>query len=320
MSLPLIPVPVIQRFSRNDPKDIRIGEIIEFAEETPPDLHIGDVCLIGFPEDRGVVRNHGREGARGGPEKVRDMLYRLPAGNMQAGIRRFDRFRIYDLGLVQTGSSLEEAQYRLGSVVAYVLHHRAIPVVIGGGHETAYGHFLGYVQKQKAVSVINFDAHLDVRVLPADGIGNSGTPFRQMIEHPSGLLSSYAVLGIQPNSNSAYYLDYAREKSIRTEWLSDFNMRHFTLKPWVSPDHPVYATIDIDCFPASVAPGCSAPPVTGVNTEKMLVAAYDLGENPAVTSFDICEVNPLFDSDNRTAKLAALLIYQFLSGLSHRNG
>src|SRR3712207_7676746 len=43
------------------------------------------------------------------------------------------------------------------------------------GHETGYGHFLGYARARKQVWILNWDAHPDVRELK-DGQGHSGSP------------------------------------------------------------------------------------------------------------------------------------------------
>lgn len=320
MSLPLIHIPTLHRYQRNDPNDVRMGEIISFVEHELPVIKPGDVCLIGFPEDRGVVRNYGREGAAEAPDRVKEMFYRLPASNFQFGIRKFSDFTIFDFGNVDTGNSLTEAQTRLGNVVAWVLHRGGIPVVIGGGHETAYGHFLGYVETRKPVSVLNFDAHLDLREVLADGIGTSGSPFRQMIQHPSGLLDRYGVSGIQPNANSVEYLDFAKANKVSFSWLSELNGHNFQPDNLLFPDdESVYVTVDIDGFSVQHAPGCSAPQVIGFNPEKMLPLLLNLGKNRKVTSLDICEVNPFFDRDNQTSRLAALLIYHFITGLSLRS-
>lgn len=320
MSLPLIHIPTLHRYTRNDPNDVRMGEIISFVEHELPVIQPGDVCLIGFPEDRGVIRNYGREGASSAPDRVKEMFYRLPASNYQFGLRNFSGSTIFDFGNVDTGNSLAEAQTRLGNVVAWVLHRGGIPVLIGGGHETAYGHFLGYVETRKPVSVLNFDAHLDLREVLSDGIGTSGSPFRQMIQHPSGLLDRYGVSGIQPNANSVDYLDFAIANKVRFSWLSELNGHGFQTENLLLPeDESVYVTVDIDGFSVQHAPGCSAPQVIGFNPERMLPLLLDLGKNKKVTSLDICEVNPFFDRDNQTSKLAAMLIYNFITGLSLRS-
>src|SRR5207248_6597570 len=115
------------------------------------------------------------------PDAIRAHLYRLTAwdgvtGTDLAGVG------LADLGNVRAGDDLEAAQRRLGEAVAGVLRAGAVPVVLGGGHETAFGHFLGYTAAGVEVGIVNVDAHLDVRPYPAGG--HSGSPFRQALEHP----------------------------------------------------------------------------------------------------------------------------------------
>ncbi|MDS8610512.1 arginase family protein, partial [Streptococcus pneumoniae] len=78
------------------------------------------------------------------------------------------------------------------------------PIVLGGGHETAYGHYLGLkssLQPDEQLAVINLDAHFDLR--PYDQTGpNSGTGFRQMADHAKEESKDfpYLILGIQEHS------------------------------------------------------------------------------------------------------------------------
>lgn len=317
MSLPITHVPIINRFSRRDSNDIRLGEIIHYVEMDLPKINRGDICIIGFPEDRGVERNFGRVGASKAPDIIRNMLQKLPSSNMEKNIPNFsDHLTIYDFGNITIGENLLESQHNLGRVIAYVLHHGGFPIVMGGGHETAFGHFLGYVEVRKNLSIINFDAHLDMRILPADGIGNSGTPFREIVEHPSGLIDQYSVFGLQPHSNSANYIEYAKSNQVKLEWLTDFNhhAKNYLVSDFIfEKDEHVYLTIDIDGFRSSDAPGSSAAQPSGFSATDVLPLIYDLSLHNKSTSLDICEINPAFDRDNQTSKLGALLIYQFIS-------
>ena len=88
------------------------------------------------------------------------------------------------------------------------------PIVLGGGHETAYGHFLGYVRAGQRIAILNWDAHPDVRPLK-DGQGHSGSPFRQALEHASGSCDGYTVAGLNPPSVARAHLDYLAERDCR---------------------------------------------------------------------------------------------------------
>ena len=97
-----------------------------------------------------------------------------------------------------------------------------MPIVLGGGHETAYGHYLGYVRAGRETAIVNLDAHLDVRPL-RDGRGHSGSPFRQALEHPTQPLRGdrYVVLGAQPFAVSRAHQAYVQEKDGVIHWASE---------------------------------------------------------------------------------------------------
>ena len=65
-------------YSRNDPKDRRLGELIHRGKLSS--VRDSDVVIIGAPEDRGVTANKGRPGAAKGPDDVRRRLYKLTPG------------------------------------------------------------------------------------------------------------------------------------------------------------------------------------------------------------------------------------------------
>src|SRR5205085_9502595 len=139
---------------------------------------------------KGVRRNGGRPGAAEAPAAIREALFRLTPDAEHADA--FTRLlqSTCDLGDIVVSRDLEADQERLAAVLAPHLARGAIAIILGGGHETAYGHFLGHAQAQRRVAILNWDAHPDVRPVE-DNQGHSGTPFRQALEHPSALCRSY---------------------------------------------------------------------------------------------------------------------------------
>src|SRR5262249_4536788 len=84
-------------------------------------------------------------------------------------------------------------------------------------------------------------------------------------------------------------------------------------------DHcQVYVTLDADAVDASAVPGVSAPNSLGLSAEEVIACARLAGESPAGTSFEVVEINPRVDTDGRSARWAALVVWHFLSGLSCR--
>ncbi len=124
--------------------DLRLGDYVEFWSGGPSPLRAGRPVVIGFPQDAGVRRNAGRPGAAGAPLAIRRWLYRLTPWDAISGAD-LTRINLLDLGNVRAGSDVEASQAALAAVVAAVRAAGGFPIVLGGGHETAYGCFLGHV-------------------------------------------------------------------------------------------------------------------------------------------------------------------------------
>jgi formiminoglutamase len=306
---------------RGDPEDPRLADVARALPANDPKLRAGQPVLIGFPCDEGVRRNHGRPGAAQAPDSIREFLYRMTATDVVAGID-LSSLGLLDAGNVCVDGGLEQSQERLGEVVAGVLDAGAIPIVLGGGHETAYGHYLGYVGAKIECAILNIDAHLDVRSYA--GGGHSGSPFRQAMEHAAWPLKAgrYAVIGAQRQSVAAAHARFVVERHGRVHWLPrrqdgwPLDLLRAELERLAADCPNVLLTVDADAFRQSDVPGTSAPSPAGIKGRVWPEAAYLAGCTPCVRSIDVVEINPNFDRDGQSARWAALGIRQFLVGLA----
>lgn len=293
--------------------DVRLGHLLG-----GDDLDVSDAstALVGFPVDEGVARNGGRPGAAEAPSKLREWLY-----GMTPDARRHQAFvdllrHTKDLGNLEEDGPLQERQDTLGAVLDPLLRQGVVPIILGGGHETAYGHFSGYVQAEQDVTILNWDAHPDVRPL-VDGRPHSGSSFRQALEHPTGLCRHYTVAGLLPHSTAPAHLQFIEAHDGRYLWAENIS-RQTVEAIYESTTGPTMVTFDLDAVDQAQAPGVSAPAVGGMDQELWLYAAYQAGRCPQVTSIDVVELNPPVDLDDRTARLAALTVMQILRGLADR--
>ena len=81
----------------------------------------------------------------------------------------------------------------------------------------------------------------------------------------------------------------------------------------------LYLTIDLDVLPASVAPGVSAPAAYGVPLPVISAVCRQVAASGKLLHLDVAELNPEFDIDGRTAKVAARLVNTLL-GNADRGG
>lgn len=179
------------------PDHARWHQVVRGWVEGEP-LAPGSAVLVGFASDEGVRRNQGRVGAAQGPSALRRAL--APLSDPDRPVR--------DAGdVVVTGGDLEGGQERLGARVRAILSAGGLPVVLGGGHEVAYGTYRGWAG-QPGWGILNLDAHLDLR--HAD-VATSGTPFAQAAaaEEAAGRRLGYAVAGAARCANTRALFDAA---------------------------------------------------------------------------------------------------------------
>lgn len=310
----------MQRPSRTDRIPLSSSEATRLTPQRSRRLQLKMrryASIIGFPVDDGIRRNGGRTGAANGPKVFRESFRRLsplpPAAVTGSTVT------LSDIGDIVCRHRLEDKQEALGKCVAACLKTGVVPIVIGGGHETSYGHFLGYVGAGLDVQLLNWDAHPDVRPL-INGRGHSGSPFRQALQHPSNRCLGYQVAGLLPHSIAPEHLAFIQGTGGR--WV----MKEALTRTRVSTifrglaRRATLCSFDLDAVDQSCAPGVSAPACDGMSVGLWLYAAYRAGRSPAVRSVDIVELNPRLDRDGQTSRLAALTVWCFLKGLSQRPG
>ncbi|MFT7286126.1 MAG: formiminoglutamase [Halieaceae bacterium] len=275
-----------------------------------------EATLLGFACDEGVRRNGGRVGAVAGPEAIRAALARL--ASLPIGVLR----EAGDVSCVS--GDLEAAQAELAERVGELLQRGENPLLLGGGHELAWGSYQGIRQHigDASLGIINFDAHFDLRD-PAAG-GNSGTPFRQVAEacEDSGTGFHYLVLGVNPAMNAKALFDYASAKQV--QWYEDSycSAAHCAelgaaLEAFIAARQFIYLSICLDAFPAALTPGVSAPgvpgmcPFTAIELLHWIQGACQR-QHTALILVDLAEMNPHFDRDGITARWAARLVHELL--------
>ena len=298
-----------------DGDDPRLGGWLAGETRGPVETR---VALVGFPSDEGVRRNGGRPGAAEGPSALRRELYGLtpePRDPVRKPMIELLK-RTRDLGDVPVDGDVEADQERLADVLARLLERGVTPVVLGGGHETAFGHFLAYVRAGLGVEIVNWDAHPDVRPWEEGG-AHSGSPFRQALEHPSGACEGYSVAGLQPGSVARAHLEYLRRQGAGVLWREGTGVSAARELLGRLGD-PAMASFDLDAVDRSHAPGVSAPATGGLPASTWLDIAESCGRTDAVSSVDVVELNPEYDRDGETAALAAATVWRFLRGLALR--
>lgn len=272
------------------------------------------VVLLGFACDEGVRRNGGRVGAARGPQALRSALANVPVLGEPA---------VFDGGDVGCEcGNLEAAQRALATRVAAALSAGHYPIVLGGGHEVAWGSFQGLAHARPhlaRVLIVNLDAHFDLRQAPHP---NSGTPFFQIRAWCAahGRPFQYRVLGVSRFANTQALFDRARDWEV-PYWTDEVlqttdgvRAALAALSRDLTTCDAVYLSVCLDVLPASLAPGVSAPAALGVPLAHVETMIDHVMASGRVALADIAELNPALDRDALTARAAARLVARITRG------
>ncbi|MCU1289436.1 MAG: Formimidoylglutamase [Acidobacteria bacterium] len=297
---------------RNDPNDVRLGEIISTRES---DYDSADIVIIGCPQDEGVTRNGGRDGARFAPDAIRREFYRLTPFGIKA--------KIFDFGNTIIQGTLEETHEAHCRIVTQFLRDGKRIIVLGGGNDISYpdGCAMSDAFGNANWIAINIDAHFDVR---ADRERNSGTPYRQLLEERLLTPDYFYEIGFQPQLASPVYYRYLQNLGVnlisldqlRSRETADLEIRESIRQKFVSHSSSLstFFGFDIDAVRSSEAPGSSAPNPFGLRAGEFLTLVQFAAKLTNTKIIEFSEVNPNFDIDNRTSKLVAVAMHKFCVG------
>ena len=289
-------------FKKNDPFDVRLGEIVSSSIEN---YEKSEIVILGCPQDKGVARNGGRVGAAFAPDAIRAQFYKLTNFEIRA--------KIFDLGDTIIQQTLEETHDSHQKIVEQVLRGGKRLIVLGGGNDISYadGSAMAKVFGKENWMAFNIDAHFDVR---ADSPRNSGTPYRQLLDEKSILPENFCEIGFQPQVNSPVYFDYLKKSGVMIIGLEEIRKNILTeeiIRSLLTVERSAFWGFDVDSVRASDAPGVSAASPIGLTAEEFINLAGFAGSFIETKIAEFTEVNPRFDIDNRTAKLVAVAMHTF---------
>ncbi len=292
-------------YKRDDPMDRKLGE---FVRRDPNDYVEADFVIVGCPQDEGVKRNKGRPGAALAPTEIRKAFYKFP---ITEGL--FSKI-LFDLGDVKIGDTLEQTHETLTEVIYQIVTDDKKLIILGGGNDISYPDCLALSRVNPDILAFNIDSHYDVR---KDQPRNSGTPYRQLLEENILKPEKFFEVAANPLVNSPEYTKYLENKGVKIVTLN--TLREYGIDKIITKilqeqnAEAIFWGFDLDSVRTMDAPGVSAPNPIGLSADEICRIAFLAGKQLNSKILEISEVNPNYDLDNRTSKLAATIMLYFLN-------
>ncbi|MCL6642410.1 MAG: agmatinase family protein [Candidatus Bipolaricaulota bacterium] len=277
-------------------------------------------------------------GTRFGPQAIIDASTHLELYDEELQCEPY-RVGIHTLPLLEpSAASPQETIERVEEVITWLLEHGKFPVMLGGEHSLTLAPVRALKKKFGNFSVLQLDAHADLRE------SFQGTPFnhacvgRRM--HELGLnLVQIGIRAISPEE--AEFIRTAKNLHV----CFDYEV-HQDLPPWPPSRHgktdlpsplrggaggevlqaalakledPVYVTLDLDVFDPALMPAVGTPEPGGLDWYAVLKILRHVGEKHRVLGFDVVELCPIAGMIGPDF-LAAKLVYKMLSYFLQKGG
>jgi len=206
--------------------------------------------------------------------------------------------------------------------IASIAAAGAVPFVLGGDHSVTLPVLRALAKARGPLAVVHVDAHLDTSGPEVWGEPfHHGTPFRHALEE--GLVAKGALfqVGIRGPFGSAGDAELSARHGSRIVPVEEIDDRGAAavgaeLRRSIGA-RPAYVSFDVDALDPAFAPGTGTPVPGGLTTREAFALLRALA-GVELAGMDAVEVCPALDAADRTAALAAHLLFEGLALLAAR--
>jgi len=199
-----------------------------------------------------------------------------------------------------------EIMAEIRRVVSAILEHDKFPIVLGGEHSITSPVVAAMAAKYPGLSVLQIDAHADLRDTYMGTRFNHACAMRRVLEY-----ARCTQVGIRSMSTEEAKVAPA----LPTDIFYDVNMRDD--QNWIeqvveSLGETVYITIDVDGMDPAIMPATGTPEPGGLSWYEMLTLLRAVISARNVVGCDIVELSPLAGMAAPNF-LCAKLVYKILT-------
>lgn len=265
------------------------------------------VVLLGIPMDYSASNI---PGSRFAPQKIRELSITLEEYSPFFNEVIDDKF--YDIGdIVMPWGNVDKSIKFIGRIAKDLINDNKKIVSIGGDHLITYPLVRQYASKFKDLTVVQLDAHTDLRDEWGDEKFSHATVSRRVCEViKEGNLYQFGI-----------------RSGLKEEFEFADKFTHLYKYDVIEPlkrvigqlaGRDIYLTIDIDVLDPAFAPGTGYVEAGGITSKELFDAVSLIMTELNVVGVDVVEVCPPADNSDRTSAASAKLIRDIIIGLSKK--
>lgn len=282
--------------------------------------------IFGIAEDFGVRANYGKRGTAKAWNAFLRTFVNIQENEHNKGenILLLGHISVTpdDIKYTSPKEILGEIVSRIDKKVAFIVKTIVavgkIPIIIGGGHNNAYGNIKGASQAiNDMINVINIDAHTDLRTTDYRHSGN-GFSYALSLDHPEeASLNKYAVFGLHKNYTPQYIFDLFKKHKdrLRSYLLEDMWQNQISLPEQFEEaldfvSHISFGLeLDVDAI-ANFPSSAQTPSGFDMNSVRQLVMRA--ASKKQCCYFHICEASPGKKKAGQVGKAISYFVTDFI--------
>lgn len=278
-------------------------------ENAPDGTDLPKVRVIPFGLE-GSVSYGG--GTAAGPEAIIEASKQVELFDEDVWTEPFRHFRLETMAPFAIEKDVASALEQLEGIVKRALDDGCFPLTLGGEHSLTAGAIRPLVKKYGEITLLQFDAHADLR----DGYDGEhfshAAAMRRCLDHDGVSLVSMGIRNI--SAGEIPFLE-ANNERITIHWAKDKGAFNADSVINALKGRNVYITFDVDGLDASLMPATGTPEPGGLFWDDVIPVIRGVCREANVVGADICELAPIAEMhscDFIAAKLAhKILAYKF---------
>ena len=261
------------------------------------------------------------------PEKIRNVTNDI-GWTTELG-DHITKFKVVDVGDVSIEKANIETNIRTIKKFIndfYKKNQNIIPIMIGGDHFCSYPVIKAIgdnFEKKNEFGILIFDSHLDFYQEWDKGVYSHATVSHRIYDFE--YVNNKNLLVVGTRDVDIPELELAESENI--EYISAYHLIE-GLENYIekiigffkkSSIKYLYVSIDIDALDPSIAPGTGFAIPGGFSYRELWKILKEISKNFEIIGFDLVEVAPNLDLDNKmTCNLAAKVIIELISFISNK--
>jgi agmatinase len=257
-------------------------------------------------------------GTKFGPKAILDASHFVEFYDEETGREVHRQLGIATLPPLTFPEKKDEASLeKIYRTVKTLLHDKKFVITLGGEHTISQATIAAYADKYKNLSLLQIDAHSDLRAEYQDNKYSHACIMARVAE----FVDPRRIVQVGIRAQCIEEAEFIRRSGIHTLYAHQIRGGKYSklVKDWddVAIEHltdHVYVTFDVDGFDPSIMPATGTPEPNGLFWHETMKLLRKLGKRKHVVGCDVVELAPipsLHHAELTAAKLVSKMINYF---------